>query len=133
MLTNGTEPDAEAEDGTRPRHLAEPAAPAPMVEAAAPSVGGATVDTTTTLAAVGLGSFGAVTSFKTALEKADGVTAVRLSLGSGGEFMYTVTHRADVDLVDVATACPAGRDRPAQRGRRRPHQRRQAPLIDAGR
>ena len=57
---------------------------------------------------MGLGSFGAVTSFKTALEKADGVTAVRLSLGSGGEFMYTVTHRTDVDLVDVATAAQPG-------------------------
>ncbi len=68
----------------------------------------ATVDTTTTIAAVGLGSFGAVTTFKSALEKADGVTAVRLSLGSGGEFMYTVTHRADVDLVDVATAAQPG-------------------------
>jgi hypothetical protein len=110
--TNGTEPGTE--DDTRDE---APAVQAPAVEASpdaeppAPpmsSIGDATSDTTTTLAAVGLGSFGAVTSFKTALEKAEGVTAVRLSLGSGGEFMYTVTHRTDVDMVEVATAAQPG-------------------------
>jgi hypothetical protein len=49
-----------------------------------------------------------VTSFKTALEKAEGVTNVRLSLGSGGEFMYNVTHRADVDLTALITAAHPG-------------------------
>ena len=39
---------------------------------------------------------------KVALEKGDGVTAVRLSLGSGGEFMYAVTHRPDVDVAALA-------------------------------
>jgi uncharacterized membrane protein len=71
-------------------------------------LGDATHDTTTTIAAVGLGSFGAVTSFKSALEKAEGVTAVRLSLGSGGEFMYTVTHRPDLDVAAMATAAQPG-------------------------
>lgn len=115
MPTNGTEPDAASADAEQsPPSAPEPAqAPSPEPDpvatpAPAPSGGGATVDTTTTIAAVGLGSFGAVTTFKSALEKADGVTAVRLSLGSGGEFMYTVTHRADVDLVDVATAAQPG-------------------------
>ncbi len=112
MPTNGTEPGAE--DSPRDEEPAAEATSAtqgsPAAEAQAPasSIGDATVDTTTTLAAVGLGSFGAVTSFKTALEKAEGVTAVRLSLGSGGEFMYTVTHRTDVDMVDVATAAQPG-------------------------
>jgi hypothetical protein len=64
--------------------------------------------TTTTIAAVGLGSFGAVTLFKSALEKTDGVSSVRLSLGSGGEFVYSVSHRADVDLAAVAGAAHPG-------------------------
>jgi hypothetical protein len=67
-----------------------------------------TTDASTLVAAVGLGSFGAVTSFKTALEKAKGVTNVRLSLGSGGEFMYNVTHQADVDLTALITAAHPG-------------------------
>ena len=105
--TNGTEPGPEE----RLRDAATAVAASPAPEPSAPptsTIGDATVDTTTTLSAVGLGSFGAVTSFKTALEKAEGVTAVRLSLGSGGEFMYTVTHRTDVDMVDVAAAAQPG-------------------------
>ena len=120
--TNGTGPEAEA-DISAAGPLAEaavhepPTADVPRNEApqSAPSVpetppvlGDATLDTSTTISAVGLGSFGAVTTFKTALEKADGVTAVRLSLGSGGEFMYTVTHRPDLDLGEVATAALPG-------------------------
>lgn len=105
--TNGTEPEPEDAPRADATTNASPLAAVPAAPPA-PSIGDATVDTTTTLAAVGLGSFGAVTSFKTALEKAEGVTAVRLSLGSGGEFMYTVTHRTDVDLVEVATAAQPG-------------------------
>jgi hypothetical protein len=120
--TNGTGPEAEA-DASAGGPLAEAAvdeaptadvprneAPqrAPSVSETPPVLGDATLDTSTTIAAVGLGSFGAVTTFKTALEKADGVTAVRLSLGSGGEFMYTVTHRPDLDLGEVATAALPG-------------------------
>jgi hypothetical protein len=121
--TNGTQPEVEAaapgDDpapvAPAPTASAEPPAappaapddPAPVAEAPS-ALGDATLDTTTTIAAVGLGSFGAVTTFKTALEKADGVTAVRLSLGSGGEFMYSVTHRPDVDVVEVATAAQPG-------------------------
>jgi hypothetical protein len=126
--TNGVEPEAEtvATDGpatatetapapaadqpsAAPAASAPPAAPAadePVdAPAAAPSV---TTDASTLVAAVGLGSFGAVTSFKTALEKAKGVTNVRLSLGSGGEFMYNVTHQADVDLTALITAAHPG-------------------------
>ena len=74
--------------------------------AAAAAPGDDTV--TTTVAAVGLGSFGAVTSFKSALEKADGVAGVRLSLGSGGEFVYTVMHVPSLDLAAVATSAQPG-------------------------
>jgi len=120
--TNGVEPESEtvATDGpatgieTTPAPAADQpsaAPPAPEAEkpvdapAPAPSV---TTDASTLVAAVGLGSFGAVTSFKTALEKAEGVTNVRLSLGSGGEFMYNVTHRADVDLTALIIAAHPG-------------------------
>jgi hypothetical protein len=119
--TNGTGPEGEAEaESPAAAAPAEPAADAPVAppeaEPAAAAtatepvsaIGDATLDTTTTIAAVGLGSFGAVTTFKTALEKADGVTAVRLSLGSGGEFMYNVTHRPDVDLAEVAGSAQPG-------------------------
>jgi hypothetical protein len=118
--TNGTQP-GEAEGSAEPSAAsdtgatAEPAAagaadaaPAPVAPAETSVLGDATHDTTTTIAAVGLGSFGAVTSFKSALEKAEGVTAVRLSLGSGGEFMYTVTHRPDLDVAAMATAAQPG-------------------------
>ncbi|HJT64504.1 MAG TPA: hypothetical protein VJ839_07025 [Candidatus Limnocylindria bacterium] len=118
--TNGTGPEAEVATPAGmvgEKAAVQPAAAEP-VEAEAPTstetpsdppvLGDATVDTSTTIAAVGLGSFGAVTTFKSALEKADGVTAVRLSLGSGGEFMYTVTHRPDLDLGEVAIAALPG-------------------------
>jgi hypothetical protein len=112
--TNGTHAEA---DVAAPTAVADapvapddpaPAAPAAPTVDAPPIVADATVDTTTTIAAVGLGSFGAVTAFKSALEKAVGVTAVRLSLGSGGEFVYTVTHRADLDLGDVSAGALPG-------------------------
>lgn len=109
--TNGTHADAEGAasvpDADPPVAADDPAPAQPFADAP-PIVADATVDTTTTIAAVGLGSFGAVTAFKSALEKAEGVTAVRLSLGSGGEFVYTVTHRADLDLGDVAAAALPG-------------------------
>jgi hypothetical protein len=47
----------------------------------------------------GLGSFGAITSFKQALERADGIQGVTLSLGPGGEFVYRANHAPGFDLV----------------------------------
>jgi hypothetical protein len=105
---------APAEPAPTPAEPAPaPAEPAPTPASAPPAtppapaelpLESATTDTNTMVAAVGLGSFGAVTSFKSALEKTDGVTNVRLSLGTGGEFMYSVTHRADVDLAALVSA-----------------------------
>lgn len=113
--TNGTEPEPA------PQYAPEPAEESPAAMAApaafdgpvgqppaAAALGDATLDTTSTIAAVGLGSFGAVTSFKTALEKTDGVSTVRLSLGPGGEFMYSVTHRADLDVPAVVAEAQPG-------------------------
>lgn len=88
--------------------VADAPAPANGHDEPAPAAPGGDDTVTTTVAAVGLGSFGAVTSFKSALEKADGVAGVRLSLGSGGEFVYTVMHAPSVDLASVATTAQPG-------------------------
>jgi hypothetical protein len=52
----------------------------------------------------GLGSFGAITSFKQALERADGIRGVTLSLGPGGEFVYRASHAPGFDLVAAIRA-----------------------------
>ena len=51
----------------------------------------------------GLGSFGAITSFKQRLERLATVRSVTLSLGPTGEFVYRATHPRQIDL--------GGRDR----------------------
>jgi hypothetical protein len=120
--TDMAEPEAPATNGvsaeTEPamEEMEPPAPPASLTAArfdepeSAAEMAAVTGDdtVTTTVAAVGLGSFGAVTSFKSALEKADGVAGVRLSLGSGGEFVYTVMHAPSLDLGAVATAAQPG-------------------------
>jgi len=69
------------------------------VAAAAPSSpatnGG---ETSTAIVVKGLGSFGAITSFKQALERVEGVRGVTLSLGPTGEFVYRASHAGDFDL-----------------------------------
>jgi hypothetical protein len=62
----------------------------------APGAGG---EVATAIVVHGLGSFGAITSFKQALERVDGVHGISLSLGPTGEFVYRATHEADFDLV----------------------------------
>jgi hypothetical protein len=60
---------------------------------------GAAGETATAIMVSGLGSFGAITSFKQALERVDGVHGISLSLGPTGEFVYRATHGADFDLA----------------------------------
>jgi hypothetical protein len=62
----------------------------------APSTAG---EVATAIVVHGLGSFGAITSFKQALERVDGVHGISLSLGPTGEFVYRATHEADFDLI----------------------------------
>jgi hypothetical protein len=62
---------------------------------AAPGAG----EVATAIVVHGLGSFGAITSFKQALERVDGVHGISLSLGPTGEFVYRATHEAEFDLV----------------------------------
>jgi len=53
---------------------------------------------TTEMVVTGLGSFGAITSFRQALADVDGVEAVGLSLGQSGEFVFRATHRPGFDM-----------------------------------
>jgi hypothetical protein len=61
-------------------------------------------DQSTPIMVKGLGSFGAITSFKQALERADGIRGVTLSLGPGGEFVYRASHAPGFDLVAAIRA-----------------------------
>ncbi|MEP6468908.1 MAG: hypothetical protein ABJC24_03980 [Chloroflexota bacterium] len=53
----------------------------------------------TAIVVKGLGSFGAITSFKQALERVEGVRGVTLSLGPTGEFVYRASHADEFDLA----------------------------------
>jgi hypothetical protein len=101
--------ESKSSDATRNAQLADrlaeldtQLAKAPEAEPA-PSNGGAVPDTSdemsTAIVVKGLGSFGAITSFKQALERVDGVLGVTLSLGPTGEFVYRASHGVDFDLA----------------------------------
>ena len=77
--------DQRIAGGTQPVAAAAPA----------PANGG---ETSTAVIVKGLGSFGAITSFKQALERVEGVRGVTLSLGPTGEFVYRASHAADFDM-----------------------------------
>jgi hypothetical protein len=69
----------------------------PVAAAAPASANGG--ETSTAVIVKGLGSFGAITSFKQALEGVEGVRGVTLSLGPTGEFVYRASHAADFDMA----------------------------------
>ncbi len=83
-----------------PAPAAAPTAPA-VAAPPAPVAGGAAtaVETSTAIVVKGLGSFGAITSFKQALERVDGVRGVTLSLGPTGDFVYRASHAAEFDIL----------------------------------
>jgi hypothetical protein len=68
-------------------------------EAEKPAAAAAEADALTPIVVKGLGSFGAITSFKQALERVDGVRGVTLSLGPTGEFVYRASHATEFDIV----------------------------------
>ena len=78
---------------------ATPDAASPEAAQAPAAVVHAGSDTSTAIVVKGLGSFGAITSFKQALERVEGVRGVTLSLGPTGEFVYRASHGADFDLA----------------------------------
>ncbi len=101
--TATTSPDATPSDPGQGL-VGQPApAPAPAASsepAAAPLAGSdGQSDALTPIVVRGLGSFGAITSFKQALERVDGVHGVTLSLGPTGEFVYRATHGPQFDIV----------------------------------
>ena len=71
------------------------AAPAPAPAAAEPAVD----ETSTQVLVTGLTSFGAITSFKQSLERAEGVRRVSMGLGTSGEFIFTAVHPVGFDLA----------------------------------
>ena len=96
----------EAEDATTDNRLAARLAQLdqriagdtqPVAAAAPASANGG--ETSTAVIVKGLGSFGAITSFKQALERVEGVRGVTLSLGPTGEFVYRASHAADFDMA----------------------------------
>lgn len=112
------EPATESADAPEPAPSSEPApspeaepvatAPAPggasttatvAAPAAAPPANGTTAEVSTPIVVKGLGSFGAITSFKQALERVDGIRGVTLSLGPTGDFVYRASHTAEFDVV----------------------------------
>ena len=98
--------EAEAPEATTDNRLAERLAQLDQriaggtqpVAATAPTTanGG---ETSTAVIVKGLGSFGAITSFKQALERVEGVRGVTLSLGPTGEFVYRASHAPDYDMI----------------------------------
>ena len=65
-------------------------------------------EVSTAIVVKGLGSFGAITSFKQSLEKVDGIHSVTLSLGPTGEFVYRAAHDAAFDLEGVIGSMEGG-------------------------
>lgn len=62
---------------------------------------------TTSILVRGLGSFGAITTFKQSLEQVDGVESVKLALGPGGEFVYSAQHLPGVDMIAAVRSVEA--------------------------
>ncbi len=104
--TAATEAAATEASATEAAATTEPAAPeatpapVPTPVPGTSGTGAATaVETSTAIVVKGLGSFGAITSFKQALERVDGVRGVTLSLGPTGDFVYRASHAADFDIL----------------------------------
>lgn len=91
---------AGARDAQLAQRLAElDARPEPNTATAPPAGGGDEAEEVATAIMVkGLGSFGAITSFKQRLERLATVRSVTLSLGPTGEFVYRATHARETDL-----------------------------------
>ena len=107
--TNGQQPAISevhpAEEEVLAVRLAElDASLAEAASAAAPAPVAAAAADTTEVVVSGLGSFGAITSFRQALADAEGVEGVALSLGGSGEFVFRATHRPGFDIGAAITS-----------------------------
>lgn len=95
---NGTAPAADARLAERLAQLDERLANA-SAQPATPATAQPGADTSTAIVVKGLGSFGAITSFKQSLERVEGIRGVTLSLGPTGEFVYRASHAGDFDVA----------------------------------
>lgn len=92
-------PEAGARDAQLAQRLAELDARTEPNTATTTVAGSDEADEIATAIMVkGLGSFGAITSFKQRLERLATVRSVTLSLGPTGEFVYRATHPREIDL-----------------------------------
>src|SRR3990172_7576479 len=106
-----TPPAASVDDAPTPvARLAEldaqlAAEPETDATAGEPEAADTAADTTSaatassTVLVRGLGSFGAITSFKQALQRLDGISNVALGIGSTGEFIFSIDHEVDFDML----------------------------------
>jgi hypothetical protein len=76
----------------------------------APESNGSAADVATAVVVKGLGSFGAITTFKQSIERLTGVHSVALSLGPTGEFVYRAVHDSTYDLTDALRKLEPGAD-----------------------
>jgi hypothetical protein len=100
--TEAPVPAEEAPAENAPETPAAQAAPAAVTATVAPptpSTNGTAAEASTPIVVKGLGSFGAITSFKQALERVDGISGVTLSLGPTGDFVYRASHAGEFDIV----------------------------------
>ena len=97
-----TPPAASVDDAPAPvARLAEldvQLAAEPEADATAADTASAATASSTVLVR-GLGSFGAITSFKQALQRLDGITNVALGIGSTGEFIFSIDHEVGFDML----------------------------------
>jgi len=107
-----TPPAASVDDAPTPvARLAEldaQLAAEPEADATAPDTASADTASAATASAAtasstvlvrGLGSFGAITSFKQALQRLDGISNVALGIGSTGEFIFSIDHEVGFDML----------------------------------
>jgi hypothetical protein len=104
---------SEPTDHQRDAQLAErlaalDARPEPTTATAPAASSDGSDEVATAVMVKGLGSFGAITSFKQRLERLEPVRAVTLSLGPTGEFVYRATHPRELDLAGAITALEPG-------------------------
>ncbi|MBW3613328.1 MAG: hypothetical protein KY392_05645 [Chloroflexi bacterium] len=83
---------------------ASPATAAAASAEPAPTTANDGASVTTDIVVKGLGSFGAITGFRQSLSGQSGITAVALSLGQNGEFVFRASHAPGFDLAGAITA-----------------------------
>ena len=103
--TNGTTPAEDAHLAARLAQLDQRLSGAPQATSTPTApVAPAGAETSTAIVVKGLGSFGAITSFKQSLERVEGIRGVTLSLGPTGEFVYRASHAGEFDLAAAIQA-----------------------------